>query len=167
MFPPLQMSSRSFLEALNLVLMNSDGPAMNEATSASRPALALTTPSREATTGRRTSRIPQRSARVNAIGTVSPNSAGTSGSGSGGASGGLTDRTDSEECNDYDQGVPNDDAPAPFSNYNEACINLLQIDIPDREETPNNLLAFDSCCGAVHAICDNPNAECAQHCIAC
>jgi len=43
----------------------------------------------------------------------------------------------------------------------------VQIKIPDREETPNNMFAYDSHCGAVLAIRDNPNAACAQHCIMC
>jgi len=94
---------------------------------------------------------------VNAIDAASPNSAGTSGSGSGGASGGFADRTDSEEHYDYDQGIPNDDAAEPFTNYDEACLNLLQIEVPDQEETPNNLLTLDCYRRVVHAIRDNPN----------
>jgi len=74
---------------------------------------------------------PQGNTRVNAIGAASTNSAGTSGSGSGGASGGSSDRTDSEEYYDYDQGVQNNDAPEPFMNYDEACLNLLQIEVSD------------------------------------
>jgi len=142
-------------------------PARNEATITSRPIRALGTPSSEATTSCGTSRIPQRNARVNAIGAASPNSAGASGSGSGGASGGSADRTDSEEHYNYDRGVPNDDAPEPFTNYEEACLNLLQIEVPDREETPNNLFTFDCYRRAVHAIRDNPNASSARHCIVC
>ena len=159
------------LETLNLVLMMPDCPAKNDVTSASRPVRALTTPSRETTAGFRTSRIPQlctrRNARLNAIDAASPNSAGTSGSGSGGASSSSADRTDSEEYYDYDQGIPNDDAPEPFTNYNEACLNLLQIEVPDQEETPNDLFTFDCYRRAVHVIRDNPNAACAQHCIVC
>jgi len=109
----------------------SDSPARNEATSASRPVCAVTTPAREVTTGRRILCLPPHNARVNQIGAASPNSTGTSGSGSGGGSGGSTDRTDSEEYYDYNQGIPNNDAPEPFTNYDEACINLLQIDVPD------------------------------------
>jgi len=45
--------------------------------------------------------------------------------------------------------------------------NLLQIEVPDQEETPNYLLAFDCYRRAVHAIRDNPNAAYAQHCVAC
>jgi len=74
---------------------------------------------------------------VNAIGADSPSSASARGSGSEGASGNPADRTDSEEYCDYDQGVPNNDAPELFTNYDEACVNLLQIEVPDQEETPN------------------------------
>jgi len=89
------------LETLNSVLMMPDCPARLEATSASRPVRALTTPSREATTGARMSQIPRlrprRNARLNDIGTTSPNSAGTSGSGSGGTGSGSANRKDTEE----------------------------------------------------------------------
>jgi len=68
---------------------------------------------------------------VTAIDTASPDSAGTSGSGSGGTSGGSGDRTDSEEYYDYDQGAPGEDVPGPFTNYEEVCIILLQIEVPD------------------------------------
>jgi len=74
------------------------------------------------------------------VGATSPSSPATSGSGSGGTSGGSGGRTGSEEYYDYDQGTPNssnEDAPMPFTNYEEACINLMQIDIPDRDDTPN------------------------------
>jgi len=66
-----------------------------------------------------------------------------------------------------DQGVPDDAVAEPFTNYDEACLNLLQIEVPDREETPNNMFAFDCYHRVVHAIRDNPNAAYAQHCIVC
>ena len=89
---------------------------------------------------------------------------------SGGTSGGSGGRTDSEEYYDYDQGTPNssnEDAPMPFTNYEEACINLMQIDIPDRDDTPNNMLAFDNCRRAVLAIRENPNTAYSPNCIVC
>jgi len=154
--------------------MMPDCPGRNEAISTSRAICQVSTPPREATTGTRTSCIPplraRRGARVNAVGAASPNSAGNSGSGSGGTSGGSGDRTDSEEYYDYDQGIPNapnEGAPGPFTNYDEACLNLLQIDIPDRDNTPNNMLTFDNYRRAVFAIRENPNAAYAQHCIVC
>jgi len=102
---------------------------------ASRAVCTVSTPPRETTAGARTSRIPplraRRAARVNAIDVASPDSAGTSGSGSGGSSGGSADRTDSEEYYDYDQGALGEDVPGPFTNCEEACINLLQIEVPD------------------------------------
>jgi len=159
------------LETLNSVLMMPDCPGRDEAISTSRAAHQVSTPPREATTGARTSQIPQlrarRGTRITAIGATSPNSAGTSGSGSGGTSGGSADRTDSEEHYDYDQGAPNEDVPGPFMNYEEACLNLLQIEVPDREDTSNNMLTYDNYCRAVLAICKNPNAAYLQHCIVC
>jgi len=107
---------------------------------------------------------------VNAVGAASPNSPATSGSGSGGTSGGSGGRTDSKEYYDYDQGIPNspnEDAPGPFTNYEEACINLMQIDIPDRDDTPNNMLAFDNYRRAVLAIRENPNTAYLPNCIVC
>jgi len=159
------------LETLNSLLMMPDCPARLEATSASRPVRTPRTPSREATTGARTSQIPRlrprRGTIINAIGAANPNSAGTSGCGCGGTGSGSASRNDTEEYYDYDQGVP-DNAPAePFMNYNEAVINLLQIEGPDQEDTPNNLFTFDCYRTAVHAIRDNPNAAYAQHCVVC
>jgi len=134
------------LETLNSVLRMPDCPARLEATSTSRPVRALTTPTREATSGIRTSQIPrlcpQCNARLNVTGAASPTSAGTSGSGSGGADSSSAGRNDSEECYDYDQGVPEDAAAEPFTNCDEACLNLLQIEVPNQEETPNNLLCL-------------------------
>jgi len=154
--------------------MMPDCPGRNEAISTSRAIRQVSTPPREATTGARTSRIPpirtRRGARVNAVGAASPNSPATSGSGSGGTSGGSGGRTDSEEYYDYDQGTPNspnEDAPGPFTNYDEACLNLLQIHIPDRDDTPNNMLTFDNHRRAVWAIRENANTAYAQHCIVC
>jgi len=159
------------LETLNLVLMMPDCPGRNEAMSTSRVVRQVSTPPREATTGTRTSRIPplcaRRGARINAVGAASPNSAGTSGSGSGGTSGGSGGRTDSEEHYDYDQGTPNSDAPGPFTNYDEACLNLLQIEVPDRGDTPNNMLTYDNYRRAVLAIRENPNAAYLLNCIVC
>ena len=129
-------------------------------------------PPRESPIGARPSRIPQlrprRGARVNAIGADSPDSIATSGSGSGGrASSGSGDRTDSEECYDYDQGLPGGGATGPFTNFEDACINLMQIEIPDREDTPNNMLAYDNYRRAVLAIRENPNTAYLPNCIAC
>jgi len=104
------------------------------------------------------------------VGAASPSSPATSGSGGGGTSGGSGGRTDSEEYYDYDQGTPNssnEDAPMPFTNCEEACINLMQIDIPDHDDTPNNMLAFDNYCRAVLAIRENPNTAYLTNCIVC
>jgi len=162
------------LETLNSVLMMPDCPGRNEAISTSRAIRQVSTPLRETTTGARTSRIPplrtRRGARVNVVGAASPSSPATSGSGSGGTSGGSGGRTDSEECYNYDQGLPNSpnvDALGPFTTYEEACINLMQIDIPDRDDTPNNMLAFDNYRRSVLAIRENPNAAYLPNCIVC
>ena len=159
------------LETLNSVLMMPDCPGRNEAISASRAICQVSTLPREATTGTRTSRIPplraRWGARVNAVGAASPSSAGTSGSGSGGTSGGSGGRTDSEEHCDCDQGTPAEDFSEPFMNCDEACLNLLQIEVRDRDDTPNDMLTCDNCCRAVLAIRENPNAACSQHCVAC
>jgi len=66
-------------------------------------------------------------ARINQIGARSPDSAAASEYGSGGGSSDAADRTDSEECYDYDNSNPGDDAPQPFMNYDKGCVNLLQI----------------------------------------
>jgi len=123
------------LETHNSTLMMPDCPGRNEAVGTSRAVRQVSTPPGEATTGARTSQSPRlhprRGARINAVGAASPNSAGTSGSGSGGSSGGSADRTESEEHCDCDQGAPNEDVPGPFTNCDEACLNLLQIKVPD------------------------------------
>ena len=49
----------------------------------------------------------------------------------------------------------------------EACINLMQIDVPETESTPNNLLAFDRYPRAVHAIQEFTNSAYKQNCIVC
>jgi len=143
----------------------------NEAIRTPRAVCQVSTPPRGATTGARTSQIPQlrtrRGARVNAVGAASPNLTDTSGSGSGRTSGGSGDRTDSEEHCDCDQGAPNEDVPGPFTNCEEACLNLLQIEVPDREDTPNNMLTYDNYRRAALAIQENPNAAHAQHCVVC
>jgi len=158
------------LETLNSVLMMLDCPGRNE-TISTRAVRQVSTPPREATTGTRTSRIPplhaRRGARINAVGASSPSSAGTSGSGSGGTSGGSGGRTDSEEHCDYYQGTPNEDDPGPFTNYDEACLNLMKIEVPDRDDTPNNMLTFDNYRRAVLAIRENPNAFYLPNCIVC
>jgi len=158
------------LETLNSVLMLPDCPGRMEVMNASRAVRTVSTPPREATTGARTSHIPplraRRAARVNAIDAASPDSVGTSGSGSGGTSGGSGDRTDSEEYYDYDQGPPGEDVPGPFMNYEEACVNLLQIEVPDQDEPPNNMFTYDYH-RAVLAIQENPSAAYVQHCIVC
>ena len=158
------------LETLNSVLMMPDCPG-NEVIRAPRAVRQVSTPPRGATTGGRTSQIPQlrtrRGTRVNAVGAASPNSTDSGGSGSGRSSGGSLNRTDSEGYCDYDQGAPNEDVPGPFTNYEEACLNLLQIEVPDREDTPNNMLTYDNYRRAVLAIRENPNAARGQHCIVC
>ena len=83
------------------------------------------------------------------------------------SSGGSNNRTDSEGHYDYDQGAPDEDVPEPFTNYEEACANLLQIEAPDQEDTPSNMLTYDDCRRAALAIRENPNAACGQHCVAC
>jgi len=143
------------LETLNLVLMMPDCPG-NEVVRTPRAVRQVSIPPRGATTGARTSQIPQLrtrcGARVNAVGAASPNSTDTGGSGSGRSSGGSINRTDSEGHYDYDQGALDEDAPGPFTNYEEACLNLLQIEVPDREDTPNNMLTYDNYRRAVLAI---------------
>jgi len=122
------------LETLNSVLMMPDCPG-NKVIRAPRAVRQVSTPPRGATSGNRTSQIPQlrprRGARVNAVSAASPNSTDTSGSGAARSSGGSSDRTNSEEYYDYDQGTPGEDIPEPFTNYEEACVNLLQIEVPD------------------------------------
>jgi len=122
------------LEMPNSVLVMTDCPG-NEVVRAPRAVCQVSTPPRGATTGGRTSQIPQlrtrRGARINAVGAASPNSTDTSGSGGARSSGGSSNRTDSEEHHDYDQGFPNEDVPEPFTNCEEPCVNLLQIEAPD------------------------------------
>jgi len=136
------------LETLNSVLMMPDCPG-NEITRTPRAVRQVSTPPGGATTGARTSQIPQlrtrRAARVNAVGAASPNSTDTSGSGGARSSGGSSNRTDSEGCCDCDQNAPDEDVPEPFTNCEEACINLLQVEVPDREDTPYNMLTCDDC----------------------
>jgi len=43
----------------------------------------------------------------------------------------------------------------------------MQIDIPDRDDTPNNMLAFDNYRRAVLAIRENPNTAYLPNCIVC
>jgi len=168
---PEMKDDSKLLETLNSVLMLPDCPGRMEVMNSSRAVCTVSTPPREGTTGARTSRTPplraRRAARVNVIDTASPDSAGTSGSGSGGTSDGSGDRTDSEECYGYDQGPPGEDVPGPFTNYEEACLKVLQIEVPDRDKTPNNMFTYDSYHRAVLAIQENPSAAYAQHCIAC
>jgi len=122
------------LETLNSVLMMPDCPG-NDLIRTPRAVRQVSTPPRGATTGGRTSQIPRlsarRGARVNAVGAASPNSTDTSGSGGARTSGGSSDRTGSEEYYDYDQGATGDDVPQAFTNYEEACVQLLQIEVPD------------------------------------
>jgi len=143
--------------------MMPDCPGRNEAISTSRTIRQLWTPPREETTGSRTSQIPRlparRGARINAVGATSPNPAGTSGSGSGGTSGGSGGRTNSEEHYDYNHSTPNtpnEDASGPFTNCYEACLNLLQIEVPDQDDTPNNMLTYDNYRRAVLAKIQMP-----------
>jgi len=140
------------LETLNLVLMMPDCPG-NDVVHAPRAVRQVSIPPRGATTVNRMSQIPQlrtrRGARINALDAASPNSIDTSGSGEARSSGGSSNRTGSEERYDYDQGVPDEDVPGPFTNYEEACVNLLQIEAPDREDTPSNMLTYDNCCAAL------------------
>jgi len=160
------------LETLNSVLMLPDCPG-NDLIRTPRAVRQVSTPPRGATTGDRTSRIPRlrtrpgRGARVNAVGAASPNSTDTSGSGGARTSGGSSDQTGSEECCDNDQGTPGDDVPEPFTNCEEACVHPLQIEAPDREDTPSNMLTCDNCRRAVLAIRANPNTACATNCVAC
>ena len=159
-------------ETLNSVLMLPDCPG-NDLIRTPRAVRQVSTPTRGTTTGGRTSSIPRltsrrgRGARVNAVGVGSPNSTDTSGSGGARTSGGSSDRTGSDEHYDYDQGTPGGDGPEPFTNYEEACVQLLQIEIPDREDTPSNMLAFDNYRRAVLAIRANPNAAFSTNCIVC
>ena len=149
--------------------MNSDSSARADTSrSEQRTPSRLTTPARDGFV-RRLPRTPPRNARVNQIGASSPNSPGTSGSNSGasGTGSGASDGTDPREYHDYDTGVPGDEAPQPFTNMDEACINLIQIDVPDTESTPNNLLAFDRYRRAVHAIREDTNSAYKQNCIVC
>jgi len=164
------------LETLNSILMMPDNPSNIEKAKQAQAIRALTTPPPDADTGRRSSRIPnlmpRRNPRVNAIGAASPTSTATSSSKGRGSSSGSGDRTDSEEYYNYDQegsrpSPLSEDNPGPFTNYEEACVNLMTIDIPDTEDTPRNLTVFDSYGRAVNAIKDNTNVAFGQHCIVC
>jgi len=158
------------LETLHSVLMMPDCPG-NDVLRTPRAVRQVSAPSSGVTTGGRTSRIPRlrarRGARVNAVGAASPNSTDTSGSGGARTSGGSSDRTGSDEYYDYDQGATDEDDPEPFTNYEEACVNLLQIEVPDREDTPSNMLTYDNYRRAVLAIRANPNAAYSTNCIVC
>jgi len=158
------------LEMLNSVLMMPNCPG-NDVVRTPRAVRQVSTPPSGATTGGRTSQIPRlrarRGARINAVGAASPNLTNTSGSGGARTSGGSSDRTGSEECYDYEQGATDEDVPEPFTNYEEACVNLLQIEVPDREDTPSNMLTYDNYRRAVLAIRENPNAAYLPNCIVC
>jgi len=158
------------LETLNSVLMMPDCPG-NDVVRTPRVVRQVSTPSSGATTGGRTSPIPRLharcGARINAVGAASPNSTDTSGSGGARTSGGSSDRTGSEEYYDYEQGATDDDVPEPFTNYEDACVNLLQIEAPDQEDTPSNMLTYDNYRRAVLAIRENPNTAYLPNCIVC
>jgi len=156
------------LETLNSVLMNLDSPARNESRTP-RPVRVLLTLSSEIapSTAGRTSRNAPHNARVNQVGVRSSDLAGTSGTGRGGGSSVVNDRTESKEHHDYDNGTLGNDTPQPFMNHDEAFVNLLQIDVRDCEEAPNKLLTFDVHHWAAHAILENPNVACMQHCSIC
>jgi len=158
------------LETLHSVLIMPDCPG-NDVICTPRAVRQVSTPPSGATTGGRTSQIPRlrarRGARINAVGAASPNSTDTSGFGGARTSGGSSDRTGSEEYCDYDQGADDDDVPEPFTNCEEACVNLLQIEVPDREDTPSNMLTYDNYRRAVLAIRENTNAAYLPNCIAC
>jgi len=151
--PALQYKYKGdhLLETLNSILMMPDNPSNIEKAKQARAIRALTTPPPDTNTGRRSSRIPnlrpRRNPRVNAIGTASPTSTATSSSEGRETSGGSGDRTDSEEYYDYDQEGSrppplSEDNPGPFTNYEEACVNLMKVKIPDAEDTSKNLEVF-------------------------
>jgi len=164
------------LETLNLILMMPDNPSNIEKAKQARAIRALTTPPPDTNTGRRSSRIPnlrpRRNPRVNTIGAASPTSTATSSSKGRESSGGSGGRTKSEEYYDYDQEGSrppplSEDNPGPFTNYEEACLNLMTIDIPDTEDASKSLTVFDSYRRAVNAIKNDTNAAFGQHCIVC
>jgi len=164
------------LETLNSILMMPDNPSNIEKAKQARAIRALTTPPPDTNTGRRSSRIPnlrpRRNPRVNAIGAASPTSTATSGSEGRELGGGSGGRTDSEEYYDYDQEGSrppplSEDNPGPFTNYEDACINLMTIDIPDTGDASRNLTVFDSYRRAVNAIKNDTNVAFGQHCIVC
>jgi len=118
--------------------MNSDSSARNESRAPRPVRVVLTLPGETApSTSQQTPCNAPRNARVKQVGVRSPDLASISGTGSGGGSSEATDRTESEEYYDYDNGSPGDGTPQHFTNYDDACINLLQIDVPDCEEAPN------------------------------
>jgi hypothetical protein len=158
------------LETLNSVLMMSDSPALAEYRTQRSPQV----PMRASTPGNATRRSPRnaaRSARVNQIGAINPNvsngiSSNVDATGTGSGEGNSFERTNSHEQLGADA-IPGDDSPQPFTNYDDACINLMQIEIPDNEEIAGNLLAFDSHRRAIHAIREDPNVAYEQRCIVC
>jgi len=168
--------SDHLLETLNSILMMPDNPSNIEKAKQARAIRALTTPPPDANTGRRSSRIPnlraRRNPRVNAVGAASPNSTATSSSGGRGSSGGSGDQTDPEEYYDYDQDGSrppplSEENPGPFTNFEDACVNLVTIEIPDTEDASRNLAVFDSYRKAVLAIKNDANVAFGQHCIVC
>jgi len=52
-------------------------------------------------------------------------------------------------------------------NYDEACVNLMKIEIPDAEDSSEKLVVFDSYRRAVNAIKDDANVAFGTHCIVC
>ena len=104
---------------------------------------------------------------MNAINTGSPSSSGNGGIGGSGSGDATTGGDGTKEYVDYDYVNQEDDTPLPFTSYDEAFVNLIQIEIPDTESTPNNMHAFDLYCKAVFAISRDPNIAYDQRCIVC
>lgn len=152
------------LETIHSVLMMSDSPALRPLRSIN----AATPPRNTSNTSapRRSPRNNQRNARINQIGTADQHamvpSPDISGSG-----GGDSNQTNPNDYHDYDVNPDDGTSPQPFTSYDEACINLMEIDVPDTQNMPNNLMAFDMCCRAVYAIREDPNVAYEQRCIVC
>lgn len=152
------------LETLHSVLMMSDSPAIRpvrtiEAATPTRTGANTSTP-------RRLPRNNRRNARINQIGAADQQGQVPSPDNSG-SGGGDSDRTNPNDYHDYDVNPDDVTSPQPFSSYEEACLNLMEIEVPDTQNTPNNLMTFDIYRRAVHAIREDPNVAYEQRCIVC
>ena len=156
------------LETLNAILMTSDSPARQE-NQVRTPPRTATTPGDSTPIFRRPPRSSPRTrnARVNALNTGSPNTSGSGGVSGSGGGGATTGGDETEEYVDYDDADQGNGTPPPFTNYDEAFVHLVQIEIPDTESTPMNMHAYDMYRKAVFAISQDPDVAYRQRCIVC